>query len=306
MLDLQQLNKLIEPYAADLNLPVRSFTLAGRQFDFSQRKRVMGVVNLSADSWYRESVCLSTEAAIQRGRVLAAQGADLVDLGAESTLAHAERVSGRQQADRLLPVVRTLRQSGIPVSVETYSLETARTLLEAGAEVLNLTGHQGAEEFYRLAAAHDAAVIVCYVQGPNVREVGDFDFNSDPVSRMLEYFAAECDRAEGCGLHKLFLDPGLGFYYRNLQDSATRVRHQMQTFLTTFRLRKLGWPVCHALPHAFEFFREEVRCAEPFFAVLAALGGTDLFRTHEVARTRAVLDTLSCFSRPECPPGSHC
>jgi hypothetical protein len=88
------------------------------------------------------------------------------------------------------------------------------------------------------------------------------------------------------------LDPGLGFYYRNLQDSAVRVRHQMNIFLNTFRLRELGFPICHALPHAFEFFRDEVRCAEPFFAVLAALGKTDLFRTHEVPRIKAVLDTM--------------
>jgi hypothetical protein len=69
----------------------------------------------------------------------------------------------------------------------------------------------------------------------------------------------------------------------------------MATFLNTFRFRKLGWPICHALPHAFEYFGEEVRCAEPFFAVLAALGKTDLFRTHEVPRIRGVLDTLRVF-----------
>ena len=68
------------------------------------------------------------------------------------------------------------------------------------------------------------------------------------------------------------VDPGLGFYYDNLQDSSVRVRHQMKTFLNTFRLRKLGWPVCNALPHAFECFGEEVRSAEPFFSALAALG----------------------------------
>jgi hypothetical protein len=69
----------------------------------------------------------------------------------------------------------------------------------------------------------------------------------------------------------------------------------MKVFLNTFRLRTLGWPVCHALPHAFEFFREEVRTAEAFFAMLAALGKTDLYRTHEVSRVKAVLDTLAAF-----------
>jgi dihydropteroate synthase len=128
-----------------------------------------------------------------------------------------------------------------------------------------------------------------------VREVGDFDFGADPVRLMYEHFAREVERATRCGVSRIFIDPGLGFYYRNLQDSATRIRHQMRTFLNTFRLRTLGWPVCHALPHAFEHFGEEVRCAEPFFAVLAALGQTDLFRTHEVPRTKAVLDTLASY-----------
>jgi dihydropteroate synthase len=96
-------------------------------------------------------------------------------------------------------------------------------------------------------------------------------------------------------VERIFIDPGLGFYYRNLQDSAVRVRHQMKVFLNSFRLRKLGFPICHALPHAFEYFGDEVRCAEPFFAVLAALGKTDLFRTHEVPRIKAVLDTLKVY-----------
>jgi dihydropteroate synthase len=146
-----------------------------------------------------------------------------------------------------------------------------------------------------MVAGHDAAVIICYVQGDNVREVGEFDFCADPTEMMREYFAREIELATRNGVHKIFLDPGLGFYYRNLQDSALRVRHQMTIFLNSFRLRTLGFPICHALPHAFEYFGEEVRCAEPFFAVLAALGKTDLFRTHEVPRTRAVLETLKAF-----------
>jgi dihydropteroate synthase len=151
---------------------------------------------------------------------------------------------------------------------------------------------------FRAVAGHQAGVILCYVQGPHVRAVGDFDLGADPVGRMREFFGRQIDLATRCGVTKIIIDPGLGFYYRNLQDSATRVRHQIDVFLNTFRLRSLGFPVCHALPHAFEYFGEEVRCAEPFFAVLAALGRTDLFRTHEVARTRAVLDALSAVSSP--------
>ena len=292
MLTLEQLAQLFEGNRAAAAARVKEFSIGGRQFNFDSEPAVMGVVNLSSDSWYRESVSLSAEAAIARGRVLSAQGADIVDVGAESTLANAARADDQLQKSKMIPVIKALRAKDILVSAETYSAAVSRASLEAGANILNLTGNANSKEVFKMAAAHDAAVIVCYVQGDNVREVRDFDLTADPIVPMREYFQRQIEIAGRNGLEKLFLDPGLGFYYRNLQDGKVRVRHQMMVFLNTFRLRTLGFPVCHALPHAFEFFQDEVRCAEPFFAVLAALGRTDLFRTHEVPRIRAVLETL--------------
>jgi dihydropteroate synthase len=295
MLTLDYLAELFEANRAAAAARVKEFPIGGKLFAFNSKPAVMGVINLSPDSWYRESVCLNVASAVRRGQMLQAQGADLVDVGAESTLAHAARLDEGEQQSKLLPVLKELRGAGILVSVETYQPAVTRACLEAGANVLNLTGTEGTEEMYRMAAAHDAAVIICYVQGKNVREVGDFDLKADSVPMMRDYFARQVELAQRCGAEKLLLDPGLGFYYRNLQDSTVRVRYQMGVFLNTFRLRTLGFPICHALPHAFEYFGEEVRCAEPFFAVLAALGRTDLFRTHEVARTRAVVETLGAW-----------
>jgi dihydropteroate synthase len=292
MLKLEHLAELLEKNRAAASARVKEFSIGGKPFAFNSQPAIMGVINLSPDSWYRESVCLTAEAAVQRGKVLTAQGADIVDVGAESTLAHAVRVDDAAQNSKLIPVIKGLRQAGVLVSVETYSPAITRACLEAGANVLNLTGSDRTDELYRLAAEHDAAVIICYVQGKNVREVGDFDLSADPIEMMREYFPRQVELAQRHGVEKIILDPGLGFYYRNLQDSAVRVRHQMNIFLNTFRLRTLGFPICHALPHAFEYFRDEVRCAEPFFAVLAALGKTNLFRTHEVPRIKAVLDTM--------------
>ncbi len=295
MLNLEEIAAIASRHADELPAAVRSFDLAGRRFGGGERPGLMGVVNLSPDSWYRESVCLSAESAIRRGRVLAAQGADLIDLGAESSLAQAARSDEVLQNSRLLPVIRELARDGLRLSVETYRTSVARSCLEAGARVLNLTGTAESDDMFRIVADHDAAVILCYVAGPDVRTVGDLDLSGDVVWRMKEYFSRQLERAERAGVLRIWIDPGLGFYYRNLQDSATRIRHQMGVFLHTFRLRSLGWPTCHALPHAFECFEDEVRCAEPFFAVLAALGKTDLFRTHEVPKTRAVLETLALW-----------
>ena len=292
MLTLEYLARLLESNREAASARVAEFAIGDQHFAFNSRPALMGVINLSPDSWYRESVCISLEAAIRRGKVLREQGADIIDIGAESTLAHAARADETTQKDKLIPLIRQLRAQNILVSAETYHLNVARACLEAGANVLNLTGTQSNDELFRLVADHDAAVIICYVQGENVRKVGDFDFGADAVERMKEYFARQIETASRHKVEKILIDPGLGFYYRNLQDSALRVQHQIKVFLNTFRLRTLGFPVCHALPHAFEFFGDEVRSAEPFFAVLAALGKTDLFRTHEVPKIRAVLETM--------------
>jgi len=218
-----------------------------------------------------------------------------VDIGAESSVLSAARVDEKSQVNRLLPVVQELTQAGVLVSVETYEPSVAESCLKAGASVLNLTGTAQTEDIFKIVADFGAAVILCYIEGQNVRSVGTFSLENDMMPRMEEYFSRLIDKATRAGVKKIVLDPGLGFYYTNLQDSAVRVRHQMKTFLHTFRLRKLGWPSCHALPHAFEFFEDEVRIAEPFFAVMALLGKTNLLRTHEVAKVRAVCRTMDSW-----------
>src|SRR5436853_928859 len=113
MLKLEDLAELFEKHRAAATVRVREFNIAGHHFAFNTQPAIMGVINLSPDSWYRESVCLSVDQAVQRGKVLQAQGADIVDIGAESTLAHAARVDDGGQKSRLLPVVRGLRAAKV-------------------------------------------------------------------------------------------------------------------------------------------------------------------------------------------------
>ena len=126
---LHEMAALADAHAAALAAPVRAFDIGGRAFDFDAHPEMMGVVNLSRDSWYRESVVPDADAAVRRGAVLAAQGAAIVDIGAESTLEHAARVSAEDQTAAVLPVVRGLHAQGILTSVETYSPEVARVVL---------------------------------------------------------------------------------------------------------------------------------------------------------------------------------
>src|SRR5688572_30002513 len=108
MLTLEHLAALAAEHKTALDCKVKPFDIGEKHFDFESRPHLMGVINLSPDSWYRESVCLTAEQAIRRGKTLHAQGADIVDVGAESTLAHAARSDAAGQSSQLLPVIEGL------------------------------------------------------------------------------------------------------------------------------------------------------------------------------------------------------
>jgi dihydropteroate synthase len=290
MISLSGLAALHSEYADDLALPVEPVTVAGVTIG-GPEPVLMGTVNLSRDSTYRESVAVSTEAAIRKARTQVAQGAQVIDLGAESSTARAARVGGREQSARLAPVVEALAGECV-VSVETYRPDVVQAGLAAGAKVLNLTGRDGEDEMLACAASYDAVVVLCFCEPDDVRAEHDHPTDVDALPYLVDHFGPRIEQARSLGVRQVVVDPGLGFYYGNLVEPTVRVRHQAAVLAQCFRLRRLGVPVCNALPHAFDLFEDEFRKAEGFFAVLARLGGTDLFRTHEVAHVRAVLAAM--------------
>ncbi len=297
-MDLTLLARLVAEHPDALAHPVAPVRIGGVVRDLDAEPMIMGVVNLSRDSTYRDSVAVSPQSAVRRALIMHAQGAGVVDLGAESSTLRAARVGESDQAAALVPVIEALTAVGVTTSVEAYSPQVVEECLGAGASVVNLTGATGLERIYDLAAARDAAVVLCFVAGSTVRDVGEVTLDGDPIPALIDYFAARIAQARSHGVENLIIDPGLGFYYGNLTDPTVRVRHQAQVLLNSFRLRVLGVPICQALPHAFDHFEEEFRTAEGVFAVLAALGRANLYRTHEVARVRATLRTLDALGSP--------
>lgn len=293
MLTLIALAELVEQHRDALALPVAPLRIGAESFDTDVQPVLMGTVNLSRDSTYRESIAVSPQSAIRKAQVMAAAGAHLVDIGAESSTARAGRVDAVGQAAALEPVIKALAADGVAVSAETYEPEVARAALTAGASVINLTGREHEHAIFDAVADHSATVIMCFVPGANVREITDAGAGDDPVPMLLDHFATRIEVARRHGVDRIVIDPGLGFYYRDLVDPTTRVRFQARSLLHTFRLRELGLPVCHALPHAFDLFEEEFRTAEAFFAVLARLGGAGVLRTHEVPRVRAIVRAMT-------------
>ena len=297
MLTLAALAELAGQYPSDLDHPLQPLVVGGRFFEVDVRPTVMGTINLSRDSTYRESIATSTESAIRKGRVMTAQGADFVDIGAESSTAKASRVGPNEQITLLVPVIEALTEHGVVVSAETYEPAVVRACLKAGARILNLTGTAHHDEIYALAAEFGATVVMCYVGGANVRDITNVTVDDDPIPGLLDHFERRLAQARAAGVSSLVIDPGMGFFYGNLVDPMTRARHQSSVLLNTFRLRALGVPICNAMPHAFDIFEDQFRVAEGFFTVLGLLGGTSIVRTHEVAQVSAVITAMQMLGR---------
>jgi dihydropteroate synthase len=191
-----------------------------------------------------------------------------------------------------VPVIEALADSGVAVSIESYAPSTVRAGLEAGARVLNLTGSDEDAAMFALAAEYDATVVLCHVYGSHARALAGDSTIADPIPAMLEQFEHRLAVARAAGVRDLAIDPGLGFGFR-LTDQVSRARHQSMVLLNSFRLRRLGVPVCHSLPHSFALFEDQFRIAESFYTVLARLGGTGVYRTHEVPQIVAVLNALT-------------
>lgn len=295
MITADQLIELWSTYRGDITSTVQTlhFPRQGRTFDDAPFQ--LGVMNLSRDSSYRESIVHDLDAAIYRARRMTIEGAAMVDIGAESTGTNADVIDIARQIDTLLPVVRALVAEKIMVSVETYHTEVAVAALQAGAAVINLTGRVDDVGLYESIAAHEAGLILCYTPGTTARSEDDVPIADRMIDEQMDFFRERLDLVCGAGVERLWIDPGFGFAL-NLPDGPERVRYQTDNLVQSFRFRSLGWPTCVTMASSVYLFRDEARVAETAMAVLAVQARAGLIRSHEVARVQPVLDMVTMCS----------
>ena len=258
---------------------------------FDDKPYQLGVINLSRDSSYRESITHTVESALYRSRRMTIEGCAMIDVGAESTGESADQIDVTGQIDSLVPVVKALVDDNILVSAETYHAEVAAAALEAGAGVVNLTGRIDDRTFYENIAKHAAGLILCYTPGDNARSSDDLPPPEALIEQQMHFFRERLQLATEAGIERIWIDPGFGFAL-NIPDGPERVRYQTESLLQAFRFRVLGWPVCVTMTSSVYLFRDEVRCAETSSATLALLSKANLLRSHEGARVQPVINML--------------
>ncbi|MCT2590011.1 dihydropteroate synthase [Streptomyces sp. N2-109] len=215
-------------------------TLRGRVTGLPELDRcaVMGVVNVTPDSFSDGGRWFDVETAVKHGLDLVAQGADLVDVGGESTRPGAARVDEAEELRRVLPVVRGLAADGVRVSVDTMRAAVAELAVEAGAVLVNdVSGGQADPDMIRAVAAADVPFVVMHWRGQSI-DMNNRAAYGEVVPEVIAELRATLDHAVSGGIspERIVIDPGLGF--------AKRAQHDLALVAALSRLRgELGRPI---------------------------------------------------------------
>jgi dihydropteroate synthase len=260
--------------------------------DLGRRTLVMGILNLTPDSFSDGGQFNAPANALERARALVADGADILDIGGESTRPGATEVSPEEEMGRVLPVLTEIaRAIQVPISIDTYKASTARAALEAGARIVNdVWGLQRDPEIADVVAQFDVPVVVMH----NRREV---DTSLDIIDEMRGFFDKTLDIARRAGIpdRHIILDPGIGFGKSRAQNLAALGRLD--------ELKAFGFPVLigtsrKSLIGSVVDRPPQERLAGTIASnVLAVAAGADIVRVHDVREhvdacrvTRAILD----------------
>lgn len=202
-----------------------------------ERCLVMGVVNVTPDSFSDGGMWFDPAAAIQHGLELVREGADIVDVGGESTRPGSARVSLEEELARVVPVIRALRAEGVTVSVDTMRAEVAAAAVEAGAQIVNdVSGGLADPEMPRVVAATGVTYVVMHWRGHS-HDMYSRAVYADVVTEVREELSKRVDLvlAEGVTHEQIVLDPGLGF--------AKNAEHNWAVLAGIPKLTELGYPL---------------------------------------------------------------
>jgi dihydropteroate synthase len=251
--------------------------------------KLMGVVNVTPDSFSDGGLFLEPEAAIAHGEQLVRDGAEILDVGGESTRPGAEPVEEVEELERTQPVVADLEALGYTVSIDTSKAVVANAALMAGAEIVNdVTALRGDSEMAGICADHDATVVLMHMPG-DPRTMQDEPRYEDVVDDVRAFLVERVEAAVSAGIEeeRIWVDPGIGF--------GKTLEHNLELLRRLGELRELGRPL--VVGASRKSFIGKIDGSEVddriggtiASAVLAVAEGADVLRVHDVAETAQAL-----------------
>jgi dihydropteroate synthase len=276
----------------------RSLLLAGGRSLSFEHPLIMGVLNVTPDSFSDGGNFSDPEAALRHAQRMMEQGADMIDIGGESTRPGAHPVSAEDEVSRVLPVIASLRrESAVPISIDTYHASTAAHAIEAGADIINdISALRFDGDMHAVVRSSGAAVILMHMLGTPATMQKD-PLYTDCVAEIADFFGeriAYCERL-GIDRNRILLDPGIGF--------GKRVSDNIEILTRLREFRQFGLPVMVgasrksfiAKLHPVGTPPEKRIGGSLAAAVVAALNGADIIRVHDVGETAEALKVVAAI-----------
>ncbi len=275
----------------------RHWKLRHRTLRFAQRPLLMGILNVTPDSFSDAGRFIDPRAAVAQGRKLAAEGAAIIDVGGQSTRPGSGRVDADEELRRVLPVVESLcRELHVPISIDTYHAAVAQEAVAAGAEIINdVTALTGDPEMPAVAARSGAGVCLMHMRG-TPQTMQDDPRYADVVKDVYNYLAARRDAALEAGIdaERIALDPGIGF--------GKTTQHNLALLRAAGRFQRLGRPLLVG-PSRKGFIGRVLgdmdadRTAGTIGVSLAmTVAGVQILRVHSVAAIRQAIELFVASS----------
>jgi dihydropteroate synthase len=280
--------------------------ISGKTFDLKKQTLLMGVLNVTPDSFSDGGSFYSLDKAVDHAVSMEKEGADIIDIGGESTRPGADKVSLGKEMNRVLPVIEELvSKVKVPLSIDTYKAEVARKALDLGVGMVNdISALRGDKNLAHVVAEYDVPVVLMHMKGtPKNMQVNPV--YSDVVKEIRDFLHERVTYARSQGIKKknIIVDPGLGFGKR----TGAGVEDNCEIIQRLSELKTLGYPVLvgasrktfignvcgrgQTLPVSE---RLEGSLA---VACLAVLNGADVLRVHDVQETQCCLDLVECIMK---------
>jgi len=268
------------------------------QLDFSGGTLVMGVLNVTPDSFSDGGEFFDSERSVEHGLKMATDGAAIIDVGGESSRPGSASVSAEEQIRRVVPVIEWLcKRIDVPISIDTYNYEVAKAALDAGAAMINDITALSDERMGGLGAEQQVPVVLMHMQG-RPQTMQDNPTYGDVVGEVLEFLIEGAKRAEQLGIAKdmIFIDPGIGF--------GKTLEHNLLILRNIRKFVETGYRVCIGTSRK-SFIGKLTGKEKPSDRIfgtaatvaLCASAGVSIVRVHDVAEMVDVVKTINAVKR---------
>jgi len=269
-----------------------------RCYDLSAKPLIMGVLNLTPDSFSDGSSYASFQEAVAAAEKMVADGADIIDVGGESTRPGAEPVSADEEIDRVIPVIEKLAGClNVPISIDTWKAEVAKAALQAGAEIVNdISAMTLDSQMLATVAESDAAVVLMHSRGKPAEMQKNTDY-TDIVAEIMTFLAARLEATLSAGIdaERVVIDPGIGF--------GKSVAGNLEIIRRLRELQPLNRPILIG-PSRKSFIGAALnrQVSERVFGTAASvavamMNGASIFRVHDVMAMRDSVDMVRAIMK---------